>query len=156
MNGRPVIATLTATPPQLVPGDVLTLEATGVSDPDGGTVVLVEFYRDTNGNGTYQEGLDAPVGTDASAAGGWTLAFADSTAVRVFFARAQDDDGGWSLAASVDVPRRPTIGGLIDAPDPVHRDQNLVLTATDVDDIDGYVDGKAAIIEDIQRRARTA
>ncbi|NLW51282.1 MAG: hypothetical protein GXY85_10670 [Candidatus Brocadiaceae bacterium] len=140
VNGRPAIGSLTADPAQLIPGQMLKLTATDVGDTDG-AVATVAFYRDTNGNGTYQEGLDALIGFGTQVAPGtWELEFADPTAVRVFFARAQDDSGGWSAAASVNVPRRPTIAGLTLSPDPVHYAQNLVLTATTVADIDGYVD----------------
>ncbi|MDY0171237.1 MAG: hypothetical protein RBS80_32150, partial [Thermoguttaceae bacterium] len=54
-NLAPVVAALTAAPnPVTRPGD-LTLTALGVTDLDG-TVVQVEFYRDTNGNGVLDLG----------------------------------------------------------------------------------------------------
>jgi len=139
VNGRPQVALLTADPNPLTPGDTLTLTATGVSDPDG-TVQQVAFYRDTNADGIFQESLDALIGTDTNGTNGWSLAFADSTNVKTFFARSQDDKGGWSYAASVDVGRRPIIVGLTDSPDPVYPAILLHLTATDVSDIDGNVD----------------
>jgi hypothetical protein len=49
-NQTPTIETLAASPDPVPQGTDLTLTATGVSDPDG-HVVLVEFYRDTNGDG---------------------------------------------------------------------------------------------------------
>jgi len=139
VNGRPVVASLTADPNPLTPGDTLTLTATGVSDPDG-TVQHVAFYRDTNGDGVFEESSDALIGTDTDGADGWSLAFTDSTGIKTFFARALDNSGGWSFPASVNVGRRPAVGGLVATPDPSYPGLNLHLTATNVSDIDGTVD----------------
>ncbi len=142
VNARPTITQLTANPSPYVPNDpvnLLTLTATGVSDADG-TIASVSFYRDTNGDGVYEAGQDALIGTDTSVSGGWSLSFTDTTAVRRFFAIATDNSGGNSQAAQVDVQRRPTIGSLSATPNPVTAQQQLVLLAGNVKDIDGTID----------------
>ncbi len=111
------------------PVNHLTLTATNVTDADG-TIASVTFYRDTNGDGVYEAGQDALVGTDTD--GSRRLEHPPSRtppAVRRFFAVATDDSGGNSLPAQVDVQRRPTIGSLSATPNPVTAQQQLVLVA---------------------------
>ena len=143
VNGRPLIETLDASPNPVPYGDLLRLTATGVSDPDG-SIVEVAFYRDTNGNEVYDEGADDYIGNDTAVGGGWFIEFAAVMDTRIFFARAQDNDGGWSYAtASAPVNRRPVVTSLTDFPDPVTQGQTLRLEAADVFDIDGSVDAVA-------------
>jgi len=146
-NVPPVIVSLNAGPDPVNQGDNLTLTANGVSDSDG-TVVQVEFYRDSNSSGSLEVGTDLLLGADTSSAGGWT--WTGSTAAfplgaNRYFARAQDNEPEWSntvtITGTVDpVPNvPPSIVSLSPAPDPVLRGNNLTLTANGVTDSDGTV-----------------
>jgi hypothetical protein len=147
VNGRPVVESLNATPTKLRIGGTLRLEAvdtTGdgiaVYDPDG-SVVKVVFYRDTNGNEVFDEGSDEVIGQDTNGADGWWIEFVAGSSAHRFFARAQDDMGGWSFAAmSPLVNRLPMVGSLADSPDPATQDGTIRLDASTVYDVDGYVD----------------
>jgi hypothetical protein len=105
-NAIPTVAALTPLPDTFFRGASLQLTATGVADIDG-TISRVQFYRDVNGNGTY-EATDTALGYGTLAAGVWS--WTGSTAkfpygsVRLL-ARAQDNNGAWSdpLAATVTV-----------------------------------------------------
>ena len=55
VNHPPVATSLAATPEPVAPGNDLTLTANGVDDPDG-SVVRVEFLRETNGTPGLQTG----------------------------------------------------------------------------------------------------
>ena len=138
VNDRPEIDELVASPNPLPLSELLTLTANGVTDEDG-SVQTVQFYRDTNGDGVFQENRDDIVGTDPSGANGWSISFDASTDAQTFFARANDGTG-WSFAASVNVNRRPAVGELEDSPSTVNRLSNLRLDATNVYDVDGTVD----------------
>jgi len=142
VNGRPVVTSLLAYPNPLRVGGTLTLEATGVFDPDaGGSITQVEFYRDTNNNEVFDLGFDQFIATDLVGADGWMISFAATSSAHRFFARAQDNLGGWSFAAmSPVVNRLPLVGGLSDSPDPVTQGDDLRLDASDVQDVDGTVD----------------
>ena len=89
LNQPPTIASLSDNPDPVIQGNALTLTANGVSDDHG--VALVSFYRDINGNGVGDAG--ELLGTDASAAGGWTWSGVASWAVgtHTYLARATDD-----------------------------------------------------------------
>ncbi|MCK4283949.1 MAG: VCBS repeat-containing protein, partial [Candidatus Brocadiae bacterium] len=120
VNGRPVVTAVTASPNPVPYGDDLTLTATGVADV-GGAVVEVEFYRDTNKNGVYNEGADELLIGDGvvydSLSDSWSITFAAVTDTTIFFARAKDGMDGWSYAtASPPVNRRPVVSGLTDTP----------------------------------------
>jgi hypothetical protein len=149
-NSQPVIATVTDSPDPIVRGQLITLTANTVSDPDG-TVAKVEFYRDTNGNGV----LDVPIPADGAtpAVPGDQLLFTDSSATdgwkwlgvttgfsvgsNTYFARAQDNQQTWGVAVSTTGTINnsvPTIGSLADSPDPLVAGQNLKLTAINVSD----------------------
>jgi hypothetical protein len=71
-NSSPVVTSLSDSPDSVVQGATLTLTAVA-SDPDPGDAVdKVEFYRDSNGNGSLDVGTDSLLGTDTSSSGGWT------------------------------------------------------------------------------------
>ena len=99
-NDPPTIDSLQVSADPVTPPASLTLTALGVTDPNGaGTVSAVEFFRDANGNGTLEVGTDTLLGTDTSAAGGWS--WTGSTAgwpigSQTYLARAQDNVGAWS------------------------------------------------------------
>jgi hypothetical protein len=94
-SGPPVIASLSDSPDPLVLPGTLTLTANGVSDPDGSsTVASVSFYRDSNGNGTLETGIDTLLGTDVNGADGWRIAVNLSNSLASgtyrYFAQAKD------------------------------------------------------------------
>jgi hypothetical protein len=114
-----------------------------VTDADG-TVQEVEFYRDENANGVLDLGVDTFLGRDTSSGGGWNLTVPTagwSLGTQTFFARALDDLGAWSAAASTTarVNGRPIVSGLQDTPDPVIQGDLLTLTAVGVTDLDGTI-----------------
>ncbi len=96
---NPSINSLSDSPdPVVVPNDV-TLTANGVSDPDG-TVAMVEFYRDADGDGALDVDTDELLGTDTTGSDGWTLAVSSAnlpTGVNRYFAIAVDDDDFLSM-----------------------------------------------------------
>jgi peptidyl-prolyl cis-trans isomerase A (cyclophilin A) len=98
----PVIGSLKATPNPVNHGvQTLTLTAANVVDP-GGALTKVEFFRDTNGNGQLDPGIDAKLGQDTSADGGWTITVPTTgwaTGATKVFARAQDDGNKGSSPA---------------------------------------------------------
>ncbi len=111
-NLPPSIASLTVSR-AVVPRDaMLTITAKQVTDPDG-TVVLVEFYRDSSDNGLWDDTDERLAAAEAEddhwtvevSTAGWGLG--DHT----LFARAQDNDGGWSdpvrTSVSITQPRSP-------------------------------------------------
>lgn len=98
----PVIVSLSDSPDPVVAGNPVTLTANGVADPDG-TVASVSFYRDANGNGQLDVGVDTLVGTDASSSGGWTTTASTvglSPGAYTYFAQAIDNDGLTSAVVS--------------------------------------------------------
>ncbi len=125
----------------------LTLTANGVAVSEG-TVNKVEFYRDSNGNGSLDVGTDQLLGSDVSSSGGWTWTGATGgfpTGSNRYFARAEHDGGAWSnvvtTTGTVNPPanQAPTIASLSDTPDPVTQPANVTLTANSVSDADGTV-----------------
>jgi len=144
VNDAPQIVALADAPDPVTRPAALTLTALGVDDVDG-TVAAVEFYRDGNGNGTFDDGVDVVLGQGVQDGADW--AWSDSTAgwplgTFTYFARAQDGPGAWSEAVSTGGTVQnsvPVVGLLADEPDPVYRPDDLTLTATGVGDVDGAV-----------------
>lgn len=58
----PIIQSLEDSPDPVHENDLLTLTARNVVDPDGGAIVQVRFYRDSNANGTLEVGTDPLMG----------------------------------------------------------------------------------------------
>jgi hypothetical protein len=143
LNAEPVIASLEAEPASPTRPADLTLTATGVVDADG-NVVRVEFYRDSNGSGTW-DAEDEPLGVDEDGADGWS--WTGSTAgwtlgQQWLFTSVQDDDAVWSVPVGVlvDIANAPpVVTSLATAPNPVVRSADLTLTAEEVSDADGQV-----------------
>jgi len=103
----PTVASLTPLPDTFFRGAALQLAATGVADIDG-TISRVQFYRDVNGNGTYEAATDTALGYGTLAASVWS--WTGSTAKFPYgsvklLARAMDNNGAWStpLAATITV-----------------------------------------------------
>src|SRR6267142_2060256 len=106
-NGNPTIDSLSATPDPVTRGTDITLTANNTIDADG-SIAKVEFYRDSNENGTFELGTDTLLGSDTSSAGGWTfitssLALKLAPGTNRFFARATDNDGAVSIAKTTTV-----------------------------------------------------
>ncbi|MCP4713408.1 MAG: hypothetical protein GY869_32665, partial [Planctomycetes bacterium] len=143
INDIPIIASLTDNPDPVIQGNLLTLSANNVSDFEG-PVVQVEFYRDADYNGILQVNSDEYLGAGTNNAANWswtgsTAAF--PTTLNRYFARAQDNDGAWGIIANTvgKVNVLPTIGSLSDSPEPVTIGNNLLLTANNVADANGFV-----------------
>lgn len=98
----PTLASLTASANSLVAGSALTLSAHGLADPSG-NVTSVYFYQDTNNNGQYDAG-DALVASTTTIAGGAASASVNTSGLAQgtyrYFARAVDNHGHWSTAAT--------------------------------------------------------
>jgi cyclophilin family peptidyl-prolyl cis-trans isomerase len=140
----PTLTSVTASPTSVTrPGNVV-LTVNGAAAVSG-TLSLAEFYRDSNGNNTFDPGTDVLVGTDSTPGDG--LSFTASTAgltgssVR-YFARVQNSFGQQSAAATATVTlnnTRPTVAGLSRSAATVNRGQPLTLTAQNVADSDGTI-----------------
>ncbi len=72
LSAIPTVASLTASGTYFSRGQVITFTANTVSDADG-TIVAVNFFRDTNANGVADSG--ELIGTDTDSAGGYTFAY---------------------------------------------------------------------------------
>lgn len=139
----PTLGDLTGPANAVRRGREITLTATNVT----GTNVAAEFYRDANGNGTFEADIDELLGNGVSdGAGNRTLAVTIDPAWgaddQVFFARAVDSLGQSSAADSVTVDlatnNAPRIGGLLARNrGELSKGQNIVLTARNVSDDDG-------------------
>lgn len=85
-------------------GANLTLTATGVLDPDGGTVTRVEFYYDSNQNGVLDDNddnFDTDYSGGTTATGEFnTIDLSEETQTVMFFAVAYDEEGARSGAVS--------------------------------------------------------
>jgi lamin tail-like protein/Big-like domain-containing protein len=148
VNSPPTIGSLDDDPDPVSQSSTLTLTASNVADTDG-TIAFVEFYRDSNTNEQFDEGVDAILGTDNDGGDGWSWSntpsiFSFPLGLNRYFARARDGDGAWSnvveTTGSIEPPNTPpTIGSLIDSPDPVLLGATLTLTANNVNDTDGNV-----------------
>jgi hypothetical protein len=94
----PVVERLSCNPTSILPGGTITLTAENVFDPDG-QVARVVFYRDANGNGTLEPGIDTVLGVDDDGTNGWTwtgptAGWPDGRIV--FMVRVRDNQGLWS------------------------------------------------------------
>jgi len=144
-NVPPTIASLTATPDPVAPGENILVAALGVADSDG-AVTQVQFYFDLNRNGVLDLGADTSLPADTDGTNGWT--WTGTTAGfplggNTFFARARDDDSAWSAAVSADVvvepPNLPPTIDSLTVSDPVFLGGAVTLTAHSVADTDGTV-----------------
>jgi hypothetical protein len=146
-NDPPTIESLSVSPDPVTLGEDITLTAHNVNDSDG-NIVVVAFFRDANGNGVLDFGLDTFLGLDDSGAdvGTWTGSTAGFPSnMNTYFACAWDDKSDMSdfvsTTGEIQSPNiAPTIGSLSDSPDPVMEGYNLTLTAHNVSDSDGTVD----------------
>jgi peptidyl-prolyl cis-trans isomerase A (cyclophilin A) len=120
-----------------MPGGTVTLVA-AANDPDG-VVAKVEFFYDTNANGSFDDGTDLKLGEDINVLGNWALTTTNTTTftpgVARFFVRATDNVGGTSAIYTVTsfVNTPPTIVS-VTASGPVDRGDSILLTAANVTD----------------------
>jgi subtilisin-like proprotein convertase family protein len=108
----PTIESLSASPDPLEVGQTLTLTANNVV-AGSADISRVDFYRDSNGNETYDAGTDEHLGADLDPAGGWSVDVVDtsdwSLGTHTLFALATDVDGRGSNVVSTAV--EVTTGG---------------------------------------------
>ncbi|MCE9590764.1 MAG: peptidylprolyl isomerase [Planctomycetes bacterium] len=93
-SNPPTIAALTPSLTGVARGKSVTLTATGVADASPGTIDRVEFFIDSNSNGTLDPGADTKLGIGTLASGAWTLTTTTAglpTGDAHFFARAVDN-----------------------------------------------------------------
>jgi subtilisin family serine protease len=122
----PTIASLTTSSSSVTAGSAVTLTAHGLA-ASSGNVTNVYFYQDTNNNGQYDSG-DAQVASTTTIAGGVASASVNTSGLAQgtyrYFARALDNQGRWSAAASTTLAVLPgddygntaATAGLIAAP----------------------------------------
>ena len=114
-NRPPSIGSLTVTPGPVTPGQDVRLQARPVTDPDGGTVASVAFYREANGIPGLQAGAggDVPLGTDTCGGDGWWVTMPTSSLAPgndSIYALATDDGGATAMArAEVTLTNRPPV-----------------------------------------------
>ena len=100
-NHPPTISSLLATPNPVTQDANLTLTAEDVSDPDAGdSVTKVEFYLDSNTNGTLDAGCDTRLGEGTKSGTDWTWTGSASglpVGSNRYFTRAFDGEV-WSAA----------------------------------------------------------
>ncbi len=146
VNAAPTAGSLTAVPDSITQGENITLTAVNVADSDG-TVVQVEFYRDANGNSQIDMGTDTLLGTDTSAAGGWTWTGSSSgfaLGSNTLLARAQDEDSAYSNTVSTvvvveETPNQPPTVGSVTVSNLNVMSGEITLTANGAQDADGTV-----------------
>jgi len=144
-NLLPGVGSLSDSPDPIVRPGTLMLTAADVQDPDGSVVRVAFFYRDANGNATFEPDLDLPLGSDGSAVGGWS--WSGSTlgwpvGDHTYFVRVRDNDGTWSGAVAAAGAVRnavPTVASMSDTPDPITRPAAATLSAAGVADRDGQI-----------------
>ncbi len=143
INAAPSVAGVFVSPNPIARNSSYTL--TAIEPDDEGTVARVEFYRDTNGNGQLDVGVDVLLGSDANAAGGYTFTGVATNfpANVTLFARVIDNDNGASAAVSTSAAvenARPTVSTLTVTPNPLTvLGASFNLVATGFADNDGLV-----------------
>ena len=114
----------------------------------GKTLLGVEFFLDTNGNGVFDDGTDQDLGSGTLTSGSYQLTFmvptTQATGPTTFFAVAVDSDNVPSPAASVQVTIRPAIGALSPNPPAVGVGNSVTLTAS------GLAVGSGATIHGVE------
>ena len=141
------IASLTAAPTTVTVGNPIDFTADTVHPITGATITKVEFYRDSNSNGIFDDGVDPVIATDTSSVGGYTANVTATSAWGLsqvaFFARALDSVGNWSTPVRSDVylNAAPVVKSFVVTPSPTSPSGTLTLKAPSVTDanLDGVV-----------------
>lgn len=141
VNRPPMVSSLATSVSVVNRGAALWLRARPV-DADG-AVQKIEFYYDSDDNGTW-DGSDLKIGEDVCGGDGWKLRYTlpvDAvTGGNRFFARATDNEAAVSDAASAVVRvNAPPVMGAVSSNGPVMRPDWVQLTAHDVIDSDGSI-----------------
>jgi hypothetical protein len=106
----PVIVSMIASPDPVLQSADLTLTADGVNDPNI-NVAAVRFYRDSDGNGLLDTGVDELFGTDTLGMDGWNITapatFAAGT--HTFLAQVEDTTNNFSNVVSSTVELLPSV-----------------------------------------------
>ncbi len=146
VNDAPVVGTLGITPGSVARQSTITLAASAVTDADN-AARFVDFYRDSNSNGTYDQGTDVLIGTVAVATGGTASMVVNTTGYAMgnvsFFARSRDalNLAGTATTGTVTITNRtPTLSSITRSIDPVVTlGNNITLTANAPSDLDGTI-----------------
>lgn len=138
VNAPPVVGSLTGSPEPIAPGDILTLTAAGVGDPDG-SVATVEFFHDSNNSGDWDSG-DRLLGADGDGLDGWNWQGEVTWTTGDYFARARDNDDAFSPFVRGSVDQQPSIAEVVNNPNPIEQNQPVTFEARGVVDTDGSVD----------------
>ena len=97
----PVLGSFNINPSNITPGTSVTLVAQGAASTKG--VAAVYFYRDANGNGTFDSG-DSLIGSDNTVVNGTAELSTTTTNLTTgsyrYFARALDNNNQWSSPQS--------------------------------------------------------
>lgn len=151
VNASPVISNITVDPALVLAGESFSITST-ITDEDD--VASVNLFRDTNGNGQVDDGIDQALGAatlsqnDLWSWSGSTSGFVvgENTILIQAFDDNDNDSKDVTLSstasATVDVfvPNQlPTISSLQALPDPVLFGENVTITASGVSDSDGQV-----------------
>ncbi len=128
-NAAPVASTLQVRDNRTI-GRRVNLYAVGARDTDG-TVARVDFYHDTNANGTFDEGVDLLLGTDSSAAGGYNARVDTSTfsvGANTIFARIVDnEDLATVITQTVNMVASPTATTVTATPGTITPEQRYTV-----------------------------
>jgi hypothetical protein len=146
LSVAPTITTFTSDPQPLTRGEKLTL-AVAATDTDG-TVKSVDFFIDTDVNGTFDPAIDKRIARDTSPNNGFTgVVSVDKTKkLQVgnvgYFAVATDNSKDTSDAVPIVVivqNSAPTVKGVNLAPKKVAAGKKLNINLTGIKDVDGKV-----------------
>ena len=145
-NQAPTVGSLSDSPDPVALGGDLTLRAGSAADADG-AVTTIQFWRDSNADGTLDLDTDQLLGTDTDGGDGWTWTGATTgfpAGSNRYFARARDDVGAWSARVETTgivnaSNQSPTIGGVTAAPGVVTQGEDVTLTASGASDADGAI-----------------
>ncbi|MGQ0626864.1 MAG: peptidylprolyl isomerase, partial [Phycisphaerales bacterium] len=125
--------------------NVAVLSATATDD--GNNITRVQFFRDSNGNGTFDPDTDTLIGEDTTATNGvYSINLATATLSLgnlAVFARALDADNTTGAIATAIVAissAPPTVASVTRTPDPLPMVGSMLrLTATNVRDLDSTI-----------------
>jgi cyclophilin family peptidyl-prolyl cis-trans isomerase len=116
-------------------GQWLNIYAVGVRDTDR-TVTRVDFYRDSNNNATYDDGVDVQLGSDNSAAGGYNARVDTSTfsaGANTLFARIVNSAGQATITTqTVNMLARPAATTVTATSGTITTEQSYTVVVTGV------------------------